>query len=673
MKFKVFIHLGITVSAITIFTGTALAQTPSTSEMADCKKVAKNDSVQSERVGLNFYRDTQKVIEILKAIPFSGSLGCAVPLSLSSFTTKANDSSGKEAVGDGIGVGRGGGNVLLLYGDQEYTQSAKRLIALLDLPLNGIDLQLWGVQISSNSPNRLAEAMIQVRARINETDQLLANTVATIQGGSKFYLQANGVDDSLQKIVAEMGYETELKGLDTKTMLDVYLTGITVKSPENFYKSLYQDLVEGSIENGKFVAKNERLQPYYDSLRKLRRAPFENFFRSRGFQPHCDVESLETIQKNGKEVHLCEQWSWKPVLVGGGKISLVDITKNYERKIVLEFLHQYIDVLNDPKKFDPDELNRTSDALNALLKNGTDVLQKDIEDLFVQPTLAMLQEIVRHSKKVSFAQVGRSKISTLDGIPTQFNTSSTSAFQTSQSKSLDETLETATKLEQKLNGIIPAGTAVGALPTSKLVGLLVALSQETIKPVEIKTGTNITFTSGISRDLNSSELNIMLDVTNPEVTATAQDNSSQSNSLVIPNFSRIGKQTVSTRVYTQALDFFDLSTFASQATLDGGRFRIPVIGQIWHAIFAPIPRFGDLFSFPRGNQTRLHESLILTTSFITPTPWSIARLYPPESKGNLIDFCARRMKLNEYFKASGIAGNTVLRYTPSVKSRNCPP
>jgi hypothetical protein len=673
MLFKSLV-LGCGISLITLFTGSALAQ-PGLMEGGStnkCSSIEMRDGIdiKDERIILNFYRDADKINTILNSIKLSKKSGCSMILPLSSGNNpNIDEKKNLISANDGFGVGRGGGNIILLHGENEYIQDAKRLIALIDLPLNGIDLQLWGVQISSNNPQRLAETMAQVRARISETDQLLASTVASIQGTSKFYLQQPDViEPDFAEIVKSLGYATELKGLDTKTLLDIYLTGVFAKDPEKFYETLYNEtLVVGDLPEGKFILKDTRLQPYYDALKQTQHPPFEKFFRSRGFEPICEINSLETIRKNGKDFRLCEKWKWNPVRLKG--ISLVNLTANYERKVLLEFVHQYTDALNNPRRFDPDELGRTSDSLSALLKNGNDVLQKDIEDLFVQPTLSMLQEVVRKSKRVSFAQIGRNKISTLDGVPTKISSSSISAFKTSESKNLDEILKTANDLEKSLGGIIPAGSST-ALPTSKLISLITALSQETVKPVEIKTGTNITFTSGISRDLSSSELNILLEVTDPTVTPTSQT----SDASKIPNFSRIGQQKFNTTVYTQALDFFDLSTFTSQATLDGGRFRIPVIGQIWNAIFAPIPRFGDLFSFPRGNQTRLHESLILTTSFITPTPWSIARLYPPTVDRQVVqDFCLRRQLLNKYFDKSGVAGKTVLRYTKNVKDRLCPP
>ena len=161
--------------------------------------------------------------------------------------------------------------------------------------------------------------------------------------------------------------------------------------------------------------------------------------------------------------------------------------------------------------------------------------------------------------------------------------------------------------------------------------------------------------------VNAAELNINLTVANPTVTPTAEEKR-------VPPISRIGKQELHTTVYTQALDFFDLSTFTSQATLDGGRFPIPPIGTIWNAIFGAIPVFGDLFSIARPNQNVLHESLILTNSFITPTPLSLGNLYSPIPSSS--DFCQRREDVlfysQEYLKPGGQASR---RDTEIIRNR----
>ena len=87
---------------------------------------------------------------------------------------------------------------------------------------------------------------------------------------------------------------------------------------------------------------------------------------------------------------------------------------------------------------------------------------------------------------------------------------------------------------------------------------------------------------------------------------------------------------MNTTIYVNALDFFDLSAFVSQATLGGGRGMVPIIGSIWHGLFGAVPVAGNLFSWQKPPKTVYSDSLILTNSFITPTAMGIALLYPTE-------------------------------------------
>lgn len=636
----------------------------------------KNKQLQSERVELYYYRNAGYMVSLLSQLPLGE--GCATALPLNSFAA-------------GRGVGRGGGNVMSLYGIQDYIDNAQRFITSLDLPLPGINLQMWGAQISSKDPDKLAKTTSKVRWRISETQRLLRDTFATIQGVSQITLQNKNpgvkIDSEFTEIARKLGYEDAIDGLGGESsILEVFLVGNTVQEPELFYRNLYNNyLAPGRIENGRFVAdeKIKDLQPYFDALKNdINRPPFERTFRSRGFEPSCEEpEQYEQRIKEDKNKDLkCEKWEWKERSVPGlpnKDVTVVDITTNFERKVLLEFALHYADFLEKPQHFDPGELQRTADNLNELLQKRSDLLQKDIEDLFLKPTLAMIQQEVGDNKGVEFAQVGRSTISTLDGVETKINTSSTSGFQIPQSQDLGQLLARAQELQKLIGDFIPTETLPGAseaseivsagpLPSSQVIALAVAALEQKSTPVEIQTGTELAFTPGISRNLNSAELNIDLTVVDPTVTPTAEEKN-------VPPISRIGKQELHTTVYTQALDFFDLSTFTSQATLDGGRFRIPIIGNIWNAIFGAIPVFGDLFSISKGNQNVLHESLILTNSFITPTPLSLGNLYSPgNGNGNGFDFCKKREDLLNYLKTLEFAGQASRRDTKIISDRdNC--
>lgn len=97
-------------------------------------------SLKQKRVELFYYRDAATIAALINSLPLHGQ-GCAGILPLRQVAAHA-------------GVGAGGGNIVLLSGDNTFIRDAYRLIASLDLPLAGVELQLWGIQISSNHPER---------------------------------------------------------------------------------------------------------------------------------------------------------------------------------------------------------------------------------------------------------------------------------------------------------------------------------------------------------------------------------------------------------------------------------------------------------------------------------------------------------------------------------------
>jgi len=121
--------------------------------------------------------------------------------------------------------------------------------------------------------------------------------------------------------------------------------------------------------------------------------------------------------------------------------------------------------------------------------------------------------------------------------------------------------------------------------------------------------------------MTSAELKVVLRTGDPNITAASDK---------VKPLSRVTQHDVDTSVYVNPLDFFDLSAFASQSTLDGGRGYVPIIGPVWRGLFGEIPIAGKIFSWKRGTQNVFSQSLVLTTSFITPTSMGIAVLYPTE-------------------------------------------
>ncbi|MDJ0536112.1 MAG: hypothetical protein QNJ70_27095, partial [Xenococcaceae cyanobacterium MO_207.B15] len=98
-----------------------------------------NPNLVSQRIQLFYYRQATNIVNILRAIP---SLKCLV------IANYSEDS-------------------IILSGQPDLIQQAYQVIASIDLPLPGIDMQMWGIQISSDDPEDLAQVMSHIREEIN--------------------------------------------------------------------------------------------------------------------------------------------------------------------------------------------------------------------------------------------------------------------------------------------------------------------------------------------------------------------------------------------------------------------------------------------------------------------------------------------------------------------------
>ena len=560
-----------------------------------------NTQIISQRIQLFYYRQATNIAKVLKAIP---SLKCLV------IANYSEDS-------------------IILSGRKDLIEKAYQIIASIDLPLQGIDMQMWGIQISSDDPENLAEVMFQIREEINLTQELLRDTFLVLKQSLRDLQEKENSDIAFDlefhSLVDSLGYESFLNANRPLSLIDIVLSGNAVASSAvlKFNQALYDKLMV-------LMKQDRRYEKYLAALEEKNRPPFARYFRTRGLRPQC--EQYKELHQQGK----CAKWQWVELSPGAAE-NYVKIT----RKVLLEFALQYGNFIANPEQFSPYKLQQTANALNDNLQETTNALNKDIEDLFIRSTLNNIQDIVDSFGSVDYAQVGRTTIASLHGIETTVGSSSISAFDFTSPLKLSELLANAESLSQQINSFLPTETlpgatkttesTVGGLPLSRVIGLIAAFAEQESQFRELNTGVTLKFTPNVLRNMNSAELKIDLTIADPVATGTASEG-------VLP-LSRIGKQTVTTSVYTQAVDLFALSTFSNQSTLDGGRGYVPIIGQVWKGIFSAIPGFGQLFSWKKSPQNVLHESLLLTNSFITPTSMGLALLYPiNETERYQIDF-----------------------------------
>ena len=360
-------------------------------------------------------------------------------------------------------------------------------------------------------------------------------------------------------------------------------------------------------------------QPYIEALQENVRSdeeagsqqlkrPFENYFRIGLYQ--------DTLNPN-------KRWS-NCKGINGDENNRISTNKEQEtavlqenlrtRGVVLDFALHYSYLKQKPNEFNPESLQQSADNLESILHPIVDAINRDVKELFIEPTLSEIQRIVREYDEVEYAEVGKTSIAGLNGFSSQVSSTSVSTFQSTPPLRLNELLAEAGISPDNLS----PGSVANAIPAASVAKLLTALSKDRSLWQELTSGVTLKITPSVLRNSASAELEVDL-TTGPGEGGTREEG--------VRPLSRISQNSVNTSVYVNTLDIFALSTFNSQTTIDGGRTYIPIVGTIWEGIFSGIPVFGDLFSWKNAPKNVQHQSIVLTNSFIVPTAMGLAPLY----------------------------------------------
>jgi hypothetical protein len=522
------------------------------------------------KVKLYYLREAAKIVELLDAIKEKNT--DLAPLII------------KKATEDEI----------VLYGPKELRERVRRIIVTLDLPRPGIKMDMWGIQISSRNPEELAKVMLETRGFIDQTQQDIRETFTVMQESAR---NIKVREDFEKVLVSNLRFTSALETARPLSFTDILMLMVASKDPT----ASALDMADALTKFGeKFNAwkKDPKYKDYVKLLPDQNKPPFERFLKTRGLK----FEGGKWInEKNNVQIRALQS-----------QMSL------------LQFALEYGNLVHNPGTFSPYYLQQASETLNTRLQIGVDALNLDLQELFVIPTLIKIQVAVQKFKDVEYASVGKTSVASLSGIPTEVSSSSVSSFDVTPPLRLSELLTTAKTLSEQAGGFVPNPTEnlVGAMPLSQVIGLIGAFGEERSVWRELKAGVSITVTPNVLRNMTSAELQLKLETGDPQA-GTREEK--------VTPLSRVSQHNVKTSVYVNALDFFDISSFTNESTLGGGRGYVPIIGPIWRGLFYDVPIFGKLFSWKKNPQTVHHESLVLTTSFITPTVMGVAILYPTDS------------------------------------------
>lgn len=457
-------------------------------------------------------------------------------------------------------------------------------------------MDMWGVQISSNKAEQMARVMPKIREQINRTQEAVRESYRQLQFATRTAIPDSQLDPYFRLILErKLGYTSALDTWKPLSISDILLRMIAARNPGQAAAMIANEMnrwFAGSQYSGYLEERDAKGRPT-----GRRNVPFDRFFRQR------------LLQYDG--------YSWHPTALANQNAAV-------GQTILLDFALSYGALVHQPQKFSAYYLQQSAEALNSRLQDATDALNADMNEMFMEPTLRLIDEIVHGYDNVEYAQVGKVSVATLSGVSTVVNSHSVNAFDVTPPLRLSELLERADKINKSVTPFDPAENTIGALSLSQVIGLIGAFGDERAVWRELQSGVSVTVTPTVLRNMTSAELKIDLKTGDPQAGTREQG---------VRPLSRVSQHDVNTSVYISSLDFFDLSAFDSQATLGGGRGMVPIIGPIWQGLFGEIPVAGKLFSWQRAPKTVYTDSLILTNAFITPTALGVALLYPTLTQG----------------------------------------
>jgi hypothetical protein len=547
--------------------GLIRAQSPTASPTPAEDTADMNPPPAGQKVKLYYMREATKINAVLTAI------------------AKPDGSSLQ-----GLVIANASEDELILYGPDDKRAKARRIIATLDLPRPGIVMEMWGLQISSRKPEEMAKVMALIRQEINRTQQDVREAYYRLEKAARKEIPEEKLNRQFNHVlVKDLFYRSALSVDHPLSVADILLRMTAAERPAEAAANIATTMQHWF--EGKQREWNEKQQPSEIKL------AFPRFFSIRGLERRENKWSFD--EDDMKE------------------------RAKYGREAVLEFALHYGRLVHKPESFSPFRLQHASEILNTRLQAATDAINLDMQEMFVAPTLERIQKIVRKFKDVEYAQVGKTSVASLSGIQADVTSKSVNAFDVTPPLRLSELLKKADELSKSVGGFVPnpADNVVGAMPLSQVIGLLGAFGEERSVWRELQSGITLSITPNVLRNMTSAELKIVLKTGDPQTQNPPEG---------VKPLSRVSQHDVTTSIYVDPLDFFDLSAFASQATHDGGRGYVPILGPVWRGIFGEIPIAGQLFSWKRSPQTVFSESLVLTTSFITPTSMGLALLYPTE-------------------------------------------
>lgn len=516
----------------------------------------------------------------------------------------------------------------------------KEIIAKVDYPLERVNMDIWAIELASSDSASLANIMDQVNREIDHTRQAMQLTYKKLMDNARtidiefvdpntnminlsptenYLLRKSGANGDQRLSLTDTLYRINMAnnaGID----IDKDVISPTFQRQINVYDQFANKLCEFLVSEryrqqfsrfNQFEGrelKNYEIQSIFtnDPIPAFRR-PFQRFqeialhqrFPNTG-QPKCGDGNLKS---QPKDLQLQAQQEW------------------YRRQSTLRRYVVLFELNDDKKSSSSISKNHYATKFDSMLSPIIEAINLDLEDFFVKPTLHRIKEIVGRDRNVEYAEVGKTSLAGLNGVPSTVKSLNINSLDEPTPLRLNQLIEDSAKLNADTDKLfptlskIPIVSGANALSANSALSVIAALSKEEERWRTISSnGINLVITPTVLRDRTTALLDVNLSRGMPDKESVAIS----ANNPLRPT-SQTSIVSLMTKVQVNVWDLFALSSLNNQTTITGRRWNVPIVGPIWEGIFGDIPVVGNLLSPKRPPVNIQHQTIMLANTLIVPT------------------------------------------------------
>jgi hypothetical protein len=516
----------------------------------------------------------------------------------------------------------------------------KEIIAKVDYPLERVNMDIWAIELASSDSASLANIMNQVNREIDHTRQAMQLTYKKLMDNARtidiefvdpntnminlsptenYLLRKSGANGDQRLSLTDTLYRINMAnnaGID----IDKDVISPTFQRQINVYDQFANKLCKFLVSEryrqqfsrfNQFEGrelKNYEIQSIFtnDPIPAFRR-PFQRFqeialhqrFPNTG-QPKCGDGNLKS---QPKDLQLQAQQEW------------------YRRQSTLRRYIVLFELNDDKKSSSSISKNHYATKFDSMLSPIIEAINLDLEDFFVKPTLHRIKEIVGRDRNVEYAEVGKTSLAGLNGVPSTVKSLNINSLDEPTPLRLNQLIEDSAKLNADTDKLfptlskIPIVSGANALSANSALSVIAALSKEEERWRTISSnGINLVITPTVLRDRTTALLDVNLSRGMPDKESVAIS----ANNPLRPT-SQTSIVSLKTKVQVNVWDLFALSSLNNQTTITGRRWNVPIVGPIWEGIFGDIPVVGNLLSPKRPPVNIQHQTIMLANTLIVPT------------------------------------------------------